>query len=313
MKILTAFLFLLLSVQSSVFAATHRGIYINHSTLEKPKLLNELITQSKLTGINAFVVDLEKITKNYQKGINLIKSSGIKYIARIVVFPDGGNEQQVKSKAHWEKRYQLVNAAINYGADEIQLDYIRYNTKRQPSSQNSEDILDVIEWFKQKISQRNIPLQIDVFGEVSFKPSPRIGQNIKLFAKSIDVACPMVYPSHYTPARYHSDRPYETIDKSLKAMKKQMNNNMPFKLRPYIEASNYRYKMSFEKRVDYIQAQIKAVEDNGADGWYVWSPSNHYSALFQALKEKGTKNSVANQQNDGAASKKEMNYNKALN
>lgn len=312
MKILTASFFLFLFIQTNVFAA-QRGIYINHSTLEKPKLLNELIEQSKMTGINTFVVDLNKITKNYQKSINLIKSNGIKYVARIVVFPDGGDVQQVRSKAHWEERYKLVDAAIKYGADEIQLDYIRYNTKRKPSHENAEDILNVIEWFKQKVSQRNIPLQIDVFGEASFRPSPRIGHNIKLFANAIDVVCPMVYPSHYAPVRYHSDRPYETIDKSLKAMKRQMNNNLPFKLRPYIEASNYKYKMSHAQRVDYIRAQLKAVEDNTADGWYVWSANNHYSALFQALKERGTKNSVANQQNDNAATRKEMHYNKSLN
>ena len=293
MKTLNIITFILLTYSGLLQAVNERGIYINQSTLENNQKLNKLISESKKTGITTFVVDLNKITRNYQKGINLIKSNGIKYVARIVIFPKGGDVQHVRSKAFWELKYQLVDAAIRFGAQEIQLDYIRYSTKRRPSAENSKDILEVIKWYKQKISKHNIPMQIDVFGEVSFKPSTRIGQNIKLFANSVDVVCPMVYPSHYNPPRYHSDRPYETIDKSLKAMKRQMNHKMPFKLRPYIEASNYRYSMSFEKRVKYITAQIKAVEDNNADGWYVWSANNHYDALFQALRNKG---SVAVQQ-----------------
>lgn len=265
-----------------------RGIYINQSTIENLNRLQQIIQESKKTGINTFVVDLNKITRNYSSRIQLIKNNGIKYVARIVIFPNGGQVQQVRSKAYWERRYRLVEAAINFGADEIQLDYIRYNTKRRPSHQNAQDILEVITYFKQRVAKRNIPLQIDIFGEVAHKPSTRIGQNIKLFAHTVDVVCPMVYPSHYNPPKYHSDRPYQTIDKSLKAMKRQFNHHLPFKLRPYIEATNYRYRMSFQKRVEYISAQIKAVEDNQADGWYVWSPNNQYAALFQALRQNGS-------------------------
>lgn len=286
MKIFKIFAFVLFTYSSLSHAVNERGIYINQSTLENPQKLNRLISESKNTGINTFVVDLDKITKNYQKNINLIKNNGIKYVARIVIFPNGGDVQHVRSKTFWESRYKLVDAAIKFGAQEIQLDYIRYNTKRRPSPENAQDILEVIKWFKQKIAKHNIPLQIDIFGEVSFKPSKRIGQNIALFANSVDVVCPMVYPSHYNPPRYHSDRPYQTIDKSLKAMSKQLNHSTPFKVIPFIEAANYRYKMPFEKRVKYIAAQIKAVEDNKSYGWYVWSANNHYDALFKALRNK---------------------------
>lgn len=270
-----------------VSQAFEKGLYINQGTIERLHTLNQIIRQSKETGINTFVVDLNRITKNYKSRIQLIKSHGIKYVARIVIFPNGGHVQQVRSKAYWEQKYRLVNAAINFGADEIQLDYIRYSTKRRPSHENAKDVLEVIKYYKDRVSQRNIPLQIDIFGEVAHKPSTRIGQNIKLFGNTVDVVCPMVYPSHYNPPKYHSDRPYETIDKSLKALKRQFNHKLPFKLIPWIEASNYRYRMSFQKRVEYITAQMKAAEDNGSEGWYVWSPNNQYEAVFQALKNRG--------------------------
>lgn len=263
--------------------AFDKGIYITESTLANTQYLTELIHQSKEVGINTFVVDLIKNHKNYGQNIKLIQSHGIRYVARIVVFDKGGNTSQVRSLDYWKKKYQLVDAAIHYGADEIQLDYIRYSTKQPPSSQNSVDIHNVIKWFK---SQNNKPLQIDVFGEASFKPSTRIGQDIRLFAPSVDTVCPMVYPSHYKPYSYHSNRPYETINKSLKAMRLQFDNNPPFKIKPYIEATNFRYRMSTEKNIAYILEQIRAVEDNHSDGWYVWSANNKYAALFKALKMK---------------------------
>ncbi len=273
---------------STLFAnpTTVRGIYINQSTLENPKLLNELITKSKEVGINTFVVDLLKDTKNYHKGISLIKQNGIRYVARVVLFPNGGDEKQIKSVAHWQQRYKNVEAAIGYGADAIQLDYVRYSTKRQPSPQNAKDVKEVIKWFKAQVAAHHLPLQVDIFGEVSFKESPRIGQNIKVFSDTIDVACPMVYPSHYTPFNEHFHKPYDTVYTSLTALRKQFNNAPPFKLTPYIEASNYHYSMSSGEKQRYILAQIKAVEDAKADGWYVWSPSNSYHSLFQALSNR---------------------------
>jgi hypothetical protein len=287
-----SFSIILTLISSAVSASpASKGIYINQGTLENTTRLNYLIKESKAVGINTFVVDLERVTPHYKKNIDLIKSNGIKYVARIVVFPDGGRSNHVKSRAYWEKRLTLVNKAMDFGANAIQLDYVRYSSKVQPSAQNAKDVKEVIKFFKQKTAARGVPLQIDVFGEVSFKESPRIGQNIKLFADTIDVACPMVYPSHYAPYQQHSKEPYKTVLTSLEAMKKQFaNNKTPFKLNPYIEASNYHYKLSTAQKAVYVMAQIRAVEDAKADGWYVWSPNNHYDHLFSALKNRSSSN-----------------------
>lgn len=276
----------LLSLTSAFASPSIKGIYINQGTLENSNYLKQLIEESKTVGINTFVIDLEKVTKNYGKNVQLVKDSGIRYVARIVVFPDGGKAHQIKSKEYREKRMALVDSAIGFGADEIQLDYIRYSSKQASSPQNAKDVKEVIQWFKERTDAKKVPLQIDIFGEVSFKESPRIGQNIQLFADSIDGACPMVYPSHYAPYQKHSKEPYKTVLTSLEALKKQFESKPPFKLIPYIEASNYHYKMSSEQKSLYVLSQIKAAEDANADGWYVWSPGNVYNSLFNALKNR---------------------------
>ena len=141
-----------------------------------------------------------------------------------------------------------------------------------------------IAWFKENI---NVPLQVDVFGISSYGESKYIGQNIKLIGQTVDVLCPMVYPSHYEPYKLHAVTPYETVYNSLKAIHGQYNNQqLPFKLVPYIELSNYRYKLSHAKKMDYIYSQIQAAENANADGWYVWSARNMYDNLFYILETK---------------------------
>ncbi|MCE3237957.1 MAG: hypothetical protein K0R24_938 [Gammaproteobacteria bacterium] len=268
-------------------AALQKGIYITQSTLENTTLIHYLIGRATKTGINTFIVDLDKPSPRYKNNIQLLKDNHIFYVARITIFPGGGTPEQVQSEAYWEKKYQLVKAALAYGADQIQLDYIRYNTKQRPSSQNSKDILKVIQWFKNRI---NVPLQIDVFGVSAFGESKYIGQSIPLFASSVDVVCPMVYPSHYVPFDVHVKTPYKTVYDSLVSLKKQFDDSkLPFKLYPYIELSNYHYLLSHEKKLNYIYAQIQAAENAGADGWYVWSPHNKYDSLFQILETRKVK------------------------
>ena len=123
-----------------------------------------------------------------------------------------------------------------------------------------------------------------MFGIASFGPELHIGQDLKLLSKSVDALCPMVYPSHFDPYLHHSEHPYETIYDSMASIKDQFNNKVNFKLYPYIEMSNYRYPLSKDKKLAYIKAQIKAVEDSNVDGWYAWSASNYYDNLFKVMQ-----------------------------
>lgn len=272
-------------------AALVKGIYITQSTLENSKRISYLIERAKKAGISTFIIDMEKPSKLYEKNIKLVNANDIQYVARIIVFPDGGKtRKEVMSPAHWEKKYRLINTAIGYGAKEIQLDYIRYSSKNKPSEQNAQDIYQIIRWYKQRLAEHKIPLQIDVFGISSFGESKYIGQNIKMFSTTVDAMCPMVYPSHYKPFDIHFKTPYKTVLSSLESIKSQFEKkDPPFKLYPYIELSNYHYPISGEKKLAYIYAQIQAVEASGAEGWFAWSPNNLYDNLFRVLETKQVK------------------------
>ena len=277
-------LFWALVIFTTLAHAQVKGIYITQYTLENTAYLNYLVKHAKASKINTFVVDLEEMpSKQYKSNIALVQQNNITYVARIIIFPDGGTKAQVENPEFWQRKYKFVKEAVDLGAKEIQLDYIRYNTKQPPSAENAKHIFQIIQWYKNKLSGQGIPLQVDVFGIASFGESKYIGQNIKLFSQSVDAICPMVYPSHYEPFAYHFKRPYETVYESLADIQDQFEGDMPIKLYAYIELSNYHYGMSHEKTLAYIQAQLKAVKDAEADGWYAWSAHNRYDNLFKIL------------------------------
>lgn len=285
---LVVFLGLIFLVSSNVMAAgTVRGIYVTQYNLENTEYINYLIKNAKNTGINTFVVDLDIPNKRYQKNIALLKENNIQYVARIVMFPGGGTPEQIASEEYWKKKYKLVAAAVGYGANQIQLDYIRYNTKSGSSPEHAKNVHKILKWYKEQLAQQNIPLQIDVFGISSYGEESHIGQNIVMFSQTVDTICPMVYPSHYVPFKLHAATPYETVYDSLTSIQDQFKEDkLPMKLVAYIELSNYHYPLSHAKKLAYIEAQLKAVKDAGVDGWYAWSPNNYYDALFELLGSK---------------------------
>jgi hypothetical protein len=252
-----------------------QGIYLQHYTAMTPKRLERLIDNALDVGVDTFVVDLLARTKNYEKAVQRIQERGIKYVPRIVMFADGGNHEQVHDRAVWEKRWQLAQYALELGAKDIQLDYIRYSSKNSPSPQNALDIREVLRFMRQRVNDGGGRLQIDVFGEVGYGPSTHIGQDMSLFAPEIDTVCPMVYPSHY--------QPYETVHSSLVGIQKQMGPaRVP--VLAYIELFNYHFKLSTPERIDYIRAQLRAARDAKAEGWIAWSAGNRYDILFELLR-----------------------------
>lgn len=279
----------------SLVSAAHawdKGIYLTQYTLETPNKLDYLLRQAKATGINTFVIDHEYYSSHYAPAIAKVKAAGIKDVARIVVFSDGGNAQQIHSQAVWENKLKLAQDAIKAGADAIQLDYIRYSSKEPANPQHAKDVYQIIRWFKGKINAQNTPMEIDIFGEVSYHPSMHIGQDLKMFSDSVDGMNPMVYPSHFWPYQKYSAEPYKTVNNSLNALEGQFDGKAPFKVHAFIEAANFHYlkKTSNADKQKYLLQEIRAVEDaKNVSGWYVWSANNVYDNLFQVLKNNKTK------------------------
>lgn len=283
--------FFIFGIISSAYAFD-KGIYLTQYVLENKEKLDYFLKEAKASGINTFVIDHDYFSSHYADAIAKVKAAGLKTVTRIVVFTDGGNAKQVRSQAHWEEKFKMIKDAIKAGSDVIQLDYIRYSSKQPANPQHAKDIYQVIKWFKQKIAAEKVPMEIDIFGEVSYYPSMHIGQDIKMFSDSVDGVNPMVYPSHFWPYQKYSADPYKTINNSLNALLHQFGGKPPFKIHAFIEAVNYHFikKMSDAQKQKYLLEEIRAVEDaKGISGWYVWSANNIYDNLFKVLKSREKK------------------------
>ena len=268
--------------------AWDKGIYLTQYMAQNPKKLDYFIEKAKETGINTFVVDHDFYSSRYAPAIQKIKAAGIKNVTRIVVFSNGGDASQVRDQVYWTEKYKYIEDAIKAGTDTIQLDYIRYSSKQPANPQHAQDVYQVIKWFKAKTQAEKIPMEIDIFGEVGYYPSMHIGQDIKLFADTVDGVNPMVYPSHFWPYEKYSADPYKTVNNSLNALSGQFDHKPPFKIHAFIEAANYHLlkKTNDTQKQKYLLAEIRAVEDaKSASGWYVWSANNVYDNLFKVLKE----------------------------
>ena len=261
-----------------------KGIYVSQGTAENSAKMTTLIQQAKAAGVNTFVVDAAHRNTQYASNMEKLRASGIRYVARVVMFPGGGNHAQVTDPSIWAGRLALAKYAVSVGAQEIQLDYIRYSSKTGSSPLKAQYVHNVIKYFKKNLPS-DVKLQIDIFGVAAHKPSNTIGQNVPMFASSLDAICPMVYPSHYEPYRYHATRPYNTVLNSVDALQTQLKNNANVKIYAYIESYNYRYPMSMSERMSYTRAQIQAAKDGGAQGFFVWSAKNQYDVLFSVLRQ----------------------------
>lgn len=254
-------------------------------TAQDAPRLHELIDKAKAAGLNTFVVDLWRRSPEYAKAIEAIQSAGLHYVPRITLFPDGARPHQIDDRQLLERRWRLVDYALKLGAADIQLDYIRFSSQNAPSTENASKVLAVIRFFRQRIRQRGARLQIDVFGEVSYGPSMRIGQDMRRFAPELDAVCPMLYPSHFEPYQETALVPYETVHGALRALERQTKHS-PIPIYPYIEHFNYRHRMTDPERAAYFEAQLQAVLNSSAQGFYVWSVGNFYDIPFAVLERR---------------------------
>ena len=184
----------------------------------------------------------------------------------------------------------IAKGAYEEGFDEINFDYIRY-----PSDGNMKDINyhlkegesrgDNIEKFFKYLStevkkEKNIPMSADLFGLTTEATDDMgIGQVWEKALPYFDFLCPMVYPSHYHAGhagyKNPSNYPYEVINRALiSAVKKTEKVGADkSKIRPWLQD----FDLGAVYTKEMVQAQIKAVYDNGLTSWMLWDPANKYT------------------------------------
>ena len=201
---------------------------------------------------------------------------------------------------------ELTKEAIEAGADEIQLDYVRFPvhvTQKVAVMPNPEERSKVIRDFVKRVravtKEAGVYLSLDFFGVAATGERSdilRLGQDIATVAPEADAISLMSYPSHYNKGYMGwpepGDHP-EIIAIGNKAALEQLKpTGAKTILRTWLQAfpmrtSNY--------GPAYVVAQAKHAEASGGVGWLMWSPACEYSAVWggwPVIKKKDANGSV---------------------
>jgi hypothetical protein len=271
---------------SYTYPEFYRGIYLNVSSANNFKKLQEFVAKAKTANINTMVLDVQsaKLVKCMvpESHVRYCKENGIHAIARIVVFPDGLRKYPV-SDSYIDDRLSIAEDACRNGFKEIQFDYIRFhdsgNTRNLTHGQRYKYIEDIFTRARNRVKKYNVRIAADVFGRIPLNNDDIIGQKIESLDKVADIICPMAYPSHYTwSKKYYSD-PYYAVHETSTQARLRSKNAM---IVTYIQA--FKMKMGSIPFERYIQDQLRAVYDSGIKGYILWNARQEYDIPLAVVK-----------------------------
>lgn len=175
---------------------------------------------------------------------------------------------------------ELATEACDVGVDEIQFDYVRFPDSRRESARfdagvgadvRVATVRDFLGTAVAALHPLGCAVGADIFGFItSAVDDGGIGQQWEEVTKVVDVASPMLYPSHYASGWYGyptpSDHPgplvAEALDDALSRLAREIV------VRPWLQDFSY--------SEDQVRAQIEEAEERGL-GWMLWNAASEVS------------------------------------
>ena len=195
--------------------------------------------------------------------------------------------------AYYQK---LINLACKMQPGEIQLDYIRFPTEGNVENQYSrysagrrpyQGVDLILKNLLVIVDSYTMGFSADIFGIVLWenkKTNEQLGQNVLTFMRYVDEICPMVYPSHFhngfDGVARPGDEPYQFIKKSSTYFRRMTERYPQYSVLhvPWIQAFRWR---SPTYGPGYVRDEIKALYEEGMDGFLAWNAANEYKAFYQ--------------------------------
>ncbi|MCG3089656.1 putative glycoside hydrolase [Sporosarcina cyprini] len=207
-------------------------------------------------------------------------------------------------KEVWDYNVEIAIEAAKMGFQEIQFDYVRFpegfekrhdvlkyslgdydNSELDPVQRRVEAVTDFVAYAKKQLEPYGVDVSVDIFGYSATLPeAPGIGQNFSKISENVDVISSMIYPSHWTSyfgIAKPDLEPYELVDAYAKVENKKLGElETPPVSRPWLQdftaswlgSGNY---LKYGKKE--VEAQIKALQDNGIHEFLLWNAGNTYT------------------------------------
>ncbi len=205
----------------------------------------------------------------------------------------------------------LVEECIAAGADEIELDYVRYpvlgikNANFHLAERNLTQTTVIRDFVRRvhKVTQAHgVPLSLDVFGVIAFGHPADInalGQDPAMLATECEALSPMVYPSHFAPGFNKWDEPGdhpEIVGMGTEAMREYIAAHGVTGgavIRPWLQAASYKSPAFSEGPTQYLAREIRASERAGGVGWLMWNPGQDYGYAWAAAPPRAQSTAAA--------------------
>ncbi len=197
----------------------------------------------------------------------------------------------LNAKGVWDYHVALAREVAKLGFPEIQFDYVRFPDAPPEDLDRAvfpgadgrpktEVIRGFLQYAKSQLADLGVQLTADVFGvTTSATRDVGIGQKWESFIDVVDVAQPMVYPSHYWQGSFGYEvpnaHPYEIVRRALRdAMRRSAEVPGAGRTRPWLQ------DFSLGKPIyaaAEVRAQIQATYDAGITEWILWNPGSRYT------------------------------------
>jgi hypothetical protein len=193
----------------------------------------------------------------------------------------------------------LAGDLADKGFDEVQLDYVRFysdgdysvSDTNLPNTQSFRlpAIRRLFRVVSDALQTKRAFFAADVF-PISFiaTDDQGIGQRPEVIMPYVDYFDPMVYPSHYYAGSFGfgvpNDHPYEVINSTLKLMNAE-RAGLPLVIRPWIQDFGYGDFPPYT--ATQVQAEMRALRDNGAQGWMIWNARARFTAAALGAPREG--------------------------
>ncbi|MGH9375427.1 MAG: putative glycoside hydrolase [Terriglobia bacterium] len=193
----------------------------------------------------------------------------------------------------------LAKMAAEDGADEIQLDYVRFPAqgdqadavfsfqKDHPDWKRSKIITAFVARAYNELHPMGVLVSLDVFGVMAWARPADLsltGQSIPELAHHCDVISPMIYPSHFFHFDGYADpgdAPEHFISESMDRFEEAVKGSGVV-IRPWLQAFAWRTK---SYSAGYVRTEIRTAAEAGGIGFLFWNADNNYPKPIQVMDE----------------------------
>ncbi|KXG78650.1 putative glycoside hydrolase [Thermotalea metallivorans] len=196
----------------------------------------------------------------------------------------------------WNYNIEVAKEAVDVGFNEIQFDYVRFpasnggkldkelDYRNTRGESKPETIQNYLKFAREQLAPKQAYISADIYGLVgSVADDMALGQYWEAVSNIVDYVSPMMYPSHYANGTYGlpvpDAYPYETVYNCAKdSVNRNKNIQTPATIRPWIQDFTAPWVKGYIKYgPKEVEAQIRALEENGIDEFMLWNAGNKYS------------------------------------